>query len=311
MTTGGKVKILSRIRFLGLFLIVGLFGLFNFSSVYAEEEPEYRIQLSPASISLDLHPGQTSTATFKVQNTGSKPFDYKLSAAPYSVENEVYDANLDAETNYTNIAKWISFSQDVGTIEPNEQDEITVRVSVPKDVPDGGQYGVILAQIVNDSGSDASGVAITQQVGLLVYSENVDGQTRKAGNVLENKVPGFLFTPPVRVTSVVENTGNVHANATYILQVFPLFGGEEIYTNEEQPTVLAILPETRRLNTMTWDGSPKLGIFKVKQTVKFLDQNNVTEKIVFICPIWFLLIILVLIFLIVFWIVSRVRGRKE
>lgn len=131
------------------------------------------------------------------------------------------------------------------------------------------------------------------------------------GSIVDAKVPSFMFTPPIRTTSVVENTGNVHADATYIMQVYPLFGDEEVYSNEEHPEVRTILPDTRRLNTLTWDGAPQLGIFRVKQTVKFLDDVKELEKLVFICPIWFLLIVLVLIFLAVFWIVSRTRGRKE
>ena len=98
---------------------------------------------------------------------------------------------------------------------------------------------------------------------------------------------------------------------TYTLQVYPLFGNEEVYTNEENPEKRTILPETRRLNTMSWDGAPQLGIFRVKQTVKFLDDTKVTEKLVFICPLWFLFVVLAIIFLAIFWIVSRVRGRGK
>ena len=67
------------------------------------------------------------------------------------------------------------------------------------------------------------------------------------------------------------------------------------------------------MNTISWDGAPHLGIFKVKQTVKFLGETKTTEKLVFICPIWLLFIILAIIFLIIFLIVNRAikGGRKE
>lgn len=177
-------------------------------------------------------------------------------------------------------------------------------------MPLGGQYAAILVKMKENSDGDGNIVMAEKQLGLIVYS-SVAGQTRKEGSVVENKVPSFMFAPPISVTSVVENTGNVHADATYILQVYPFFGGEEVYTNEENPEKRTILPETRRLNTITWEGAPQLGLFKVKQTVKFLDQTSVTEKVLFICPIWFLLIVLAIIFLVIFWIVTRVRGRKD
>lgn len=285
------------------------------SQAYAEEIPKERIQVSPATVSIDdMKPGDTKEFKFKVQNTGSEPFRYEIFTTPYSVINENYEQDFSSDTNYTDIAKWITFSQDGGEIQPDKQDEITATIKVPQDVPAGGQYASVMIHTLGNptssDGGDKSAVSITNQIGLIVYS-NIAGETRKAGSIVESKIPSFLFAPPITATSVVENTGNVHAKATYILQVYPFFGSEEVYTNEEQPTTITILPETRRLNTITWDGAPQLGIFKVKQTVKFLDKTEVTEKVVFLCPIWFLLIILAIIFLVIFLIVSRIFKKGE
>lgn len=291
-------------------LSCGLF--FGNSCVCAAEVPDYRIQASPAKLELKLEPGKTVTDSFKIQNTGNKDFDFQMSVAPYSVVDEEYHQDFSSETNYTDITKWITLSETAGSIKADGEVEIEVTIKVPQDVPSGGQYAVILAKMIEPKeNSNVTGVSTEKQVGVLVYSENVAGTTRKTGNISDLKISSFVFTPPIRATSVVENTGNVHVDASYILQVYSLFSDEEVYTTEENPEKRTILPETRRLNTLTWDGAPQLGIFKVKQTVKFLDEVKEIEKVVFICPIWFLLIILVLIFLAVFWIVSRTRGRKE
>ena len=95
------------------------------------------------------------------------------------------------------------------------------------------------------------------------------------------------------------------------MQVFPLFGDEEVYTNEENPATLTILPETQRFNSISWDGAPQLGIFRVRETVTILDDTQTIEKIVFLCPIWFLFLILLIIFFVIFWLVSRARSRKS
>lgn len=277
---------------------------------HAAETPDYRLDISPASMKVDLKPGVADIAEIKLKNTGSKQLGYEISVAPYSVEGEQYQQNISKETTYTDLVKWVTTDVTSGTLEPNEEKNLRVTIKVPKDVPAGGQYAVILAKMVEGDGSESNGIVMQKQVGSILYA-SVDGQTRKEGKVIENKVPSFLFAPPIQATSVVENTGNIHVEAKYILQVFPLFGNEEVYTNEEDPETRLILPETRRFNTITWDGAPQLGIFKVRQTVEFLGEKSVTEKVVFLCPIWFLLIILVLVFLAVFWIVSRSRGRKE
>ena len=164
--------------------------------------------------------------------------------------------------------------------------------------------------MVRDDELESTGVAVNHRVALLVFSE-VEGNTRREGQVLETKIPTILFNPPITATSLVENTGNVHATAYYTLQVFPLFSDEEVYTNEENPATLTIPPETQRFNSISWDGAPQLGIFRVRETVTILDDTQTIEKIVFLCPIWFLFLILLILFFVIFWLVSRARSRKS
>lgn len=279
--------------------------------VHAADVPEYRIQVSPVRFELDLKPGKTTTETFRVQNTGSKEFSYTVSVAPYNVISDDYEADFSSETQYNDIVKWVTFSQTSGTLEPRGEDEITVTVRVPSNAPEGGQYAAIMASMDASDTAGGTGVAIVRQVGILLYSANVEGRTVKTASVEENKIPSFIFNPPITVTSLVKNTGNVHAEASYTLQVFPLFSDEEAFTNEEDPIKQMVLPGTNRYNELSWDGAPALGIFRVKQTVKIFDEVSTTEKLVFLCPIWFLFIVLLLIFCVIFWVVSRVRNRRK
>lgn len=306
------MKVLGRIGdLLCAFLLMVATLVVGALPVSADERPDYRLQVSPSKLDIDLAPGKTEKKSFQVQNTGNKAFEFKIEVAPYSVVDENYDPNYSNESKYTDLAKWVTFSQTEGNLESDGSVKIDVEINVPKDVPAGGQYAAIMVSVDRNQASESEGaqIGMTQRIGLVMYS-TVEGKTRKEGKVIENKVPSFKFQPPVTASSVVENTGNVHATATYTLQVFPLFGGEEVYSNEDKPDTRTILPETKRYNEIQWEGAPALGIFKVKQTVNFLGQDSVTEKIVFLCPIWFLFIILLLIFVIIFWIINRVRGRR-
>ena len=295
----------------GGFLLALMIALFGVMPVSADgEKPDYRLQISPVRLDLDLEPGTTSTGTFEVQNSGLKAYDFVLGVDPYSVTDENYSIDSETRTAYTDIVDWITFSQNEGHVEPNQNQEITVTVTVPDDVPAGGQYAMIYAEMVRNDEPESTGVAVNHRVALLVFSE-VEGNTRREGQVLETKIPTFIFDPPITATSLVENTGNVHATATYTLQVFPLFGDEEVYTNEENPATLTILPETQRFNSISWDGAPQLGIFRVRETVTILDDTETIEKIVFLCPIWFLFLILLIIFFVIFWLFSRIRSRRR
>lgn len=274
--------------------------------------PQYRLQISPAKTDIgDLKPGETFSDIVKVQNTGENAFDFRMSVVPFTVTDEYYTQDYVSKTAYNDIVDWVKFSTTTGHLEPNSQVEVAYTITVPADVPAGGQYAILMAEITNtDDDGGNSGVNIVRRVGMLLYS-NIQGNTRKTGEVIENKVPSILFNPPVSATSIVSNTGNTHTDATYVLQVYPLFGNEEVYTNEENPTTLTILPDTRRFNTVTWPNAPQLGIFRVKQTVTIFDQTSTVEKIVFLCPIWFLFIVLLIIFCAIFWIVTRIRNRNN
>ena len=283
----------------------------------ASEVADYKLQISPVMVDLELEAGMEKTFIFEVQNPGAKAYSFELGVTPYSVSGDDYQPDYTTTTSYNSIAEWITFSQSEGSVEPGERVEITATIDVPEDTPSGGQYAMVYAQMVNggteaEAGDDENsvGVSINQRVGLVVYSE-VEGDTREEGQVLETKIPSIRFNPPITATSLVENTGNVHATATYTLQVFPLFGDEEVYTNEENPATLTILPETQRFNSISWDGAPQLGIFRVRETVSILDDTQTIEKIVFLCPIWFLFLVLLIIFFAIFWLVSRVRSRHQ
>ncbi len=280
----------------------------------AEEGDTYRMRITPAKAEIgELTPGKAYSGELKVQNAGTKEFDYKAVAASYTVNtaDNKYTPDFETDSNYSYMAKWLTITPETGTVAPGEEAIVHYSIKVPADAPSGGQYAAILIQMVNsDADSESSNVEVAKQIGFVIYSQ-IEGNTIKSAKISDNKIPTISFNPTITASSVVENTGNVHAEANYVLQVFGLFGDEEVYTNEENPTTATVLPDTSRFNTQIWEGAPALGIFRVKQTVSILDQESVTEKIVFLCPIWFLFIILLIIFAAVFWIVNRVRTRNK
>jgi len=282
------------------------------SPVAADDTPDYRLQVSPSHAEIDkMQPGKTYNGVFSVQNTGAKEFEYAINITPYSVSDDKYTLDPDTETAYTRMKDWITLSQDSGTIAPGSTEEVKYTIRIPNDAPAGGQYALINVRMVQkDDASAGAAITATKQIGFRLLGD-IEGEVRRSGKVTEQSIPSILFNPPISATSVVENTGNTHITASYVLQVFPLFGNEEVYTNEESPYEVTVLPETSRYNSITWDDAPHLGIFRVKQTVTIADDTQYIEKTVFLCPIWFIFIILLIIFCAVFWICSRIKSRKE
>ncbi len=272
------------------------------------------LQVSPTKQKLSLTPGSSYVGTFKVHNAGAAPFHYSVSATPYSVTNENYSPDYSGLTNYTQIAEWVTFdkSTETGLLQPGEIAEVAYTVNVPKDAPAGGQYAALMAQ-TEDGNEENATVAVIHRVGMILYAA-VPGETHETGEIIKNNVNTFYFNPPLTVSSLVKNTGNVEQTAKYTVKIYPLFSNEAVFSNEEKPDKeksLDVIPETSRFNSITWEGAPQIGIFSVEQTIEFAGQTSTNKKLVLICPLWLLFVIFALLFFIIFWLFSRIRNRKR
>lgn len=294
-------------------LTFGGYNLLNNESVYAEDSNIglIQIQVSPTKQKISLTPGANYTGTFKVMNVGKAGFNYTTSATPYSVTNDSYDADYATTTVYNQISEWITFDNKTktGYLNPGEIQEVTYTVKVPEDVPAGGQYAVLMAQTDAGNAEDAT-INVVHRVGMILYAA-VPGETRASGEIIKNTVNSFYFNPPITVSSLVKNTGNVEQTATYTTNIWPLFQKETVFSNADNPLTLDVIPETSRFNSISWDGAPSLGIFYVEQTIEFAGETSTVKKLVLICPLWLLFIIFALLFFIIFWLVSRSRDRKR
>ena len=301
--------------------IVLLLGSSFGTLVVNAETRQQSMHVSPPNQRMILIPGESYTDSFIVSNANdsTRALKYELAIGSFS-QNSGENGKDDYEvvnhisvSSYNQIMDWITLDRTSGSIEPNEKDIINYTINVPKDAPAGGQYATILVKDVTDRDDEASGnVAVqnTMQFASIIYAE-IAGETKQDGAIIENKVPFFISSPPFVASSLVENRGNVHTDAEYTLEIWPLFSDEEIYTNVEEPKTSLILPETKRYNTQTWDDAPSFGVFRVRQTVKIFGETSIVEKTIIVCPLWLLFVIIFALVLIVFWLIARFKAHKR
>lgn len=306
-----------KIITIALTLFSGLFFGFLFNNVNAISNS---MTISPPSQKMILIPGESYSGfvTVSNENGSTSNLDYSVSIGSYSEHGEG-DAVDDYGTvdhvnksSYNQIMDWIVLGKEKGTVAPNESDVIPYTINVPENAPAGGQYAMILVE--NITGADSGGggnvnIKSRFQFGSIIYAE-VAGETREEGYIKEDSMPSFLTSGLLEATSMVRNDGNVHTDAEYVLQVWPLFSDEEICTNEEEPDKSLILPETERYHAQTCN-LPPVGIFRAKQTVKIFGETSIVEKTVIVCPIWLLFIIIFAIFALVFYFVAKAKARKK
>ncbi|MCR5700085.1 MAG: DUF916 domain-containing protein [Candidatus Saccharibacteria bacterium] len=283
------------------------------------EDVKSTLMVSPPDQEIILTPGEVYEGSLKVSNPNDATTDLKYSVSVGAFSQKQSDGSKDdygtvdteTKTAYNQMMDWIELGKESGTVAPNTTDNIPFKIVVPSDAPAGGQYATILVRDDSKLGNTSGNVTINSltQIASIIYAE-VAGETHEEGAILENNVPSFLLDNKLGTTSMVQNNGNVHTDATYVLQVWPLFSDEEICTNEENPTTSLIMPETSKYYVENCN-LPSMGIFRAKQTVKIFGETSIVEKTIIVCPIWMLFLIFFIIAAIIIWVMMRVQGRKK
>ena len=280
-----------------------------------EEQTNNAFTLMPMSQKISLKPGEVYEGSVKVINPSyaTEDFEYKAEVTPYGVIGEDYTADLLSESDRTTISKWIKIQEPTGTIKPNESKEVKFTITVPENVPAGGQYATI-AISSNKKASDSEGVSVQNvfEMASIIYAD-IAGETIHEGEILENNVPGFVLTTPVTISALLNNNGNIHEVATFTVTVSDVFTGNVILPTDENAGVYSeyIMPETTRYTEREVSDLPALGLIKINQTINYNGQVSTVEKNVFICPIWFLILMILTVAAIITSIIMLVKKHRR
>lgn len=301
-------------------LLTSIFGLSLVKAmpVAALQAGDIVMSVRPSEQSIELHPGENLDGVVQVSNNGRLDFTFELSSTSFRITNDNYDAEFSSETAAIGLPSWITFDQPSYHIGVGEKIEVPFHISVPEDVPSGSQYAAIIVR-TNDSADSEATVRVITQVAALVYGHVIGGETREEGSVVEQTMTTLLLSKDFSATAVVKNTGNIDFRFIHELTIYDFFTGREVVTPDSvdendtpiAATALSVLPDTSRTSTLKWDSAPMLGLFRIRQTVSFLDETFTIEKVVFFCPMWLVIAVAVFVALIILWVIVRIAGRKN
>ena len=288
------------------FIILAVIAVPHVSAEDAEL-PDVHMRISPVSTSVkNLDPGQQYDGTVKVTNIGGKPFDFKVYASPYGVQDLTYENSFEARGDFNQIVHWISFDQEeyLG-LEPKATIEVPYHINIPADPPGGAQYAVIFYETINQD--ESAGVIQTiNRLGHTIFAE-VNGDTKKEGEVVSLNQRGLIFEPPLGSTFVIKNTGNVDFTAIHKLTVESVFG-EKLYEDTKDYLMIA---ESSREAEHSWGEAPIIGLFKVTNEVRLLDEVRYDQtKLVLMAPIWLIIIVIAAIIVLVVLIIQKILKSR-
>lgn len=281
------------------------------STTHAEEGTRQGFSMTPMKQQAIITPGETFNGSFTIFNPASnqKDFPYSVSIKSFYVDND-YNTVFDQKETFNQITDWITIDSPLtGTLASNEKTEIYYTIDVPATAPAGGQYAAIVVTSNNDVTSNGSAIIEKTAIAHTIFAE-ITGSTTHSGEIIGATVPSFLLSGNISGESTVKNTGNTHGIATYKMQVFPLFSGEEVYTNVESPETHIVLPNRSFYNKIEWANTPAFGIFNVKYSVEFEGIVTEVSKMVIICPVWLIIVLLIVIAGIVIGAVTFVRKKR-
>ncbi|MBR2659297.1 hypothetical protein IKD60_00880 [Candidatus Saccharibacteria bacterium] len=274
------------------------------------------IQVSPVSSRVILKPNTALDYSMIVSNIGNSEFKFSTYVAPYSVVDEDYNVSFSNESNRTQLSRWIKFINDdgslsdtyTGTIPAGEKKTVNYRISVPEDVPSGGQYAAIFAQTEADNTAVANttGITTVSRIGLVVYGRT-EGETDEKAEITDFHMDRFLNKGPVKASALVKNSGNTDFEAKFEYTVSSVFGNE-LYRKEDAQNVL---PDTSRRRNYEWENTSAMGIFKATFKVTALNEVKEETHLIIIMPIYMIVIGIILLTILTVWIIILIRKRRE
>lgn len=289
-----------------------LVGMVGGGTVYASDSTAL-LQISPAVLHVSLEPGQVYAGSYEVRNLSDFGAGFRVYATALKMTNEEYMPDYPEGKDITGVPRseivsWVEFEQTEYYLEAHEKVTVYYTVRVPENAPGGGQFAAVMTETVVDSLA-GSGVRAVPRLALPLFT-TINGETVASGKLVEQKTPWFYLKMPLKAVSLVENDGNVMFLASYKMEVMTM-SGKVVATEEDRRTILPDQGFGFR-NTLEWKDGPALGIFRVRQEVRFLDKEPYTiEKTVIVVPLFLLIILLIILVLVVVAVVAKIKRRSE
>ena len=272
--------------------------------------------VSPMVQNITLEQGKTFKGTITVANPDSatEDFHFKVSISPFSLNGTGYNPDFQTNSDWSRIVKWMSIDTESGVLKPGETKEIGFEIAVPTDAPAGGQYAMI--GVSSDAGAASDGSGSVQNVfemASLLYAR-VSGEVVRSGKIIKNQIPGFVANGEPVVELGLSNEGNIHETATTKLEIKNVITGETILPKENLDGVYEtiVMPDSDQNISRTLEGVAALGVYEVKQTVNYLDEESYISTVMVVCPIWFIvLVILTILSIFGMFFYSRFLRKKQ
>ena len=209
------------------------------------------LTLSPTFLNLATDPGQPVSSQLKVTNNNNFTEYLKVEVGKYEITQGGERLNILKVTPQDDFAKWISFSEDSFTVDPNQTKNVKFTINPPKDAALGYYYALVVSRIKEQEAKDTAVVtgAPVFSVLLEVRSPNAKRELQLLDFSTDSLFYEYL---PTTFTISLKNTGNLHIVPSG--DVFVDWGGQkDIAILKANPGRGNVLPQSKRTFDTAWD----------------------------------------------------------
>ncbi len=307
-------------------------GVFAFAvastAVVAQQDqnkPGSGLRISPTRTELTLDKGKSSVINITLKNVSGGDITAKAEVNDFEADGELGEpkvlVNQGDKRTPTSVAPFLSGVKDLN-LKKDEQKEISIPVSIPKDTSSGAYYGVIRYSAIpaGTTGAEAGKVSLTASVASLVLIEvpgNITQQIQLSDIfVFQGDKQGTFFTKsPSQAGIRIKNTGNSFAKPFGRVVVTNSFTGKEVYSYEMNNTTPRnnVLPNTTRIFKDDLKNVNKPGRYTITAGISHGNGGEVlTQKASFwYIPVWLMVVLAILLVIAVFGIFVLVKKIRK
>lgn len=253
----------------------------------------------PPRLEIEGKPGESITRTIRVRNESATTKILNTAVKDFVVlDNKgtpVRIESLPEGTNKWALSPWTQVSPINHQIKPGETKAMTITVIIPDNATPGAHYAVVLHTPTNETTINASGSAVTPEVGTLVYLR-IPGDVKEEARAMFD-VPRFQEFGPVNFKTTIVNTSDIHVAPAGQIEVTDLLSRKFLVKFDGAN----IFPESSRVFTSTLDQKWLFGRFKAELVATYGSKGQLLNSVAYfwVLPVRLILALLTIIFLVV------------
>jgi hypothetical protein len=317
---------LNRIKVALLALGVSLAGLIALAPIAGAAAGGNGLRVSPVRTDLTINPGQSQTVTVNVTNVTSAPATLQaiindFTANPDESGNPALLLNGAFASSHS-LKRFIAPISNF-TLQPNQQQAVEIKVSVPKNAPGGGYYGAV--RFANASNSKNGQISLAGSVGSLILvkvpGDIVDKLSVASFDARVNDRPNSFFTNNHKIDAVIrfQNERNVQEEPFGKI-LLKNRSGKVLATyeiNSKSPPGNVLPDSIRKFSIPLGKKVGSFGEYKLEGNFGYGGNGSQllsASTTFYVIPVWLIVLFLAIVALIVFLIFGLpklVRGYNE